>query len=110
LRLAPTVEIQLMRIIQEALSNVRKHARAHAVRVHLRPNHANLRIDVIDDGQGFDPARLRAEGWPRFGLQTMRERAESIGGHFDVETFPGRGTRVAVTVPLPEPSPVEVLR
>lgn len=50
-------------------------------------------------GRGFDPERIGHEGWPRFGLQTMRERAEAIGALFAVESQPGEGTRVCVTMP-----------
>lgn len=100
IRLSAAAEIQLSRIIQEALSNVRRHARATAASVSFRRHAGGLRVEVADDGQGFDPTRPRSSGWPRFGLQTMRERAESIGGTMTIETAPGQGTRVIVGVPL----------
>ncbi|HLG08371.1 MAG TPA: ATP-binding protein, partial [Gaiellaceae bacterium] len=59
-----------------------------------------LAIEVVDDGQGFDPSLEAPTGWPRFGLQTMRERAQAVGGHFEVESEPGTGTRVSVTLPV----------
>ncbi|MBI4308101.1 MAG: GAF domain-containing sensor histidine kinase [Chloroflexi bacterium] len=99
-RLAPSVEVQLMRILQEALTNVRKHAQATIVRVALERRDGELRATVADNGQGFDMARLPSRGWPRFGLQTMRERAEAVGGTLSIHTGPGEGTRVAVAVPL----------
>lgn len=102
IHLAPAAEIQLMRIVQEALSNVRKHARATAVCISFEHNEQDLQVEVADNGQGFDPSRLRSAGWPRFGLQTMRERAESIGGTFSLATTSGEGTRVVVHIPLRE--------
>ncbi|MBI4494610.1 MAG: GAF domain-containing sensor histidine kinase [Chloroflexi bacterium] len=107
LRVSPAAELQLIRIVQEALSNVRKHARATAVKVALAQNGGELQVEVADNGQGFDPARLSPTGWPRFGLQTMRERAEAVGGSFAMETGPGQGTRVVVRVPLPRKQRVD---
>ena len=98
--LSPSVEIQLIRIVQEALSNVRRHAGAVAASVEFRRSGSNLEVEVADDGRGFDPAGTRSAGWPRFGLQTMRERAESVGGSFAIESAPGLGTRVIVRIPL----------
>ncbi len=101
-RLPPEVEIQLMRIVQEALSNVRKHASAAHATVALDVDDGGqLTLEVADDGRGFDPSRPVRAGWPRFGLQTMRERAEAMGGSFAVVSRPGEGTRVLVRVPLP---------
>lgn len=94
--LPSAVEIQLTRIVQEALANVRKHARAKTARVCVEPTGDGLRIVVADDGRGFDPTRLEPQGWPRFGLQTMRERAEAVGGSFLIISQPGEGTRVTV--------------
>ena len=100
LRLPATIEIQLMRVIQEALSNVRKHAHATKATVSFQRTADGLTIEVSDDGQGFDPERLVRTGWPRFGLQTMRERAQAIGGECDIISSPGHGTRVILQVPL----------
>jgi signal transduction histidine kinase len=96
-------ELQLLRIVQEALSNARKHARASAVRVAVSNGGPNLVLMVSDDGIGFDPARFeqeRASGRPHFGLGTMRERAEAIGAAFQIESCPGRGTCISVRLPL----------
>ncbi len=101
-RLAPSAEIQLMRIIQEALTNVRRHARATAAEVSFEREGDGLRVVVADDGRGFDRDRLGAAGRPRFGLQTMQERAQSVSGTFAVESGPGRGVRVVVRLPLGE--------
>ena len=106
LELQLAVEIQLMRIVQEALANIRKHARAGHATVRLALDDGVLAIEVADDGQGFEPGFEARTGWPRFGLQTMRERAQAVGGHFEVESEPGTGTRVTVTLPLAQPGKV----
>jgi signal transduction histidine kinase len=98
--LAPATEIQLVRIVQEALSNVRKHAGASRVDVIIEADEEKVGVSIVDDGHGFDPLQLDRTGWPRLGLQTMRERAQAIGGAFDVVSAPGQGTRVTVRVPL----------
>jgi signal transduction histidine kinase len=98
----PAVEVQLLRIIQEALTNVRKHACAHAVRVSFAVQGGQARIVVEDDGRGFDPALLLAGDGPTFGLHIMRERAEETGGNLQVVSAPGQGTQVIVQVPLRE--------
>ena len=100
LDLSPAVEIQLVRIVQEALSNVRKHASAASATVRIMTEGGALALEVIDDGQGFDPLSSEPSGWPRFGLQTMRERAQAIGGSFELDSRPGEGTRVTVRLPL----------
>ena len=100
--LPASVELQLMRIVQEALSNVRRHAQATGVTVDLEVHDHTLALSVVDDGRGFDPGQPVRTGWPHFGLQTMRERAEAIGGTFELSSSPGLGTRVAVAVPLPD--------
>lgn len=97
------IELQLVRIIQESLTNVRKHSKATTARIDLRRRDGTLQLAVTDDGVGFAPQANRSRGvFPRFGLSTMRERAESVGGTFSVESTPGSGTRVRVEVPLRE--------
>jgi signal transduction histidine kinase len=98
--LVPSTEIQLVRIVQEALSNVRKYAGASRVEVIVEADEEAVGIEIVDDGHGFDPHLLDRTGWPRLGLQTMKERAQAIGGAFDVVSAPGQGTRVTVRVPL----------
>jgi signal transduction histidine kinase len=102
--LPSTHETALYRVLQGALSNVIKHARARNVRIFLAsPRRASLVMIVEDDGIGFDPAELRQA----FGLAAMRERIESLGGRFGVESRPsgGRrrqhGTRIEIELPLP---------
>lgn len=100
LELPGTVEIQLLRIVQEALSNVAKHARAASAGVRLEAGGGKLTVEIEDDGCGFAVDRPVRTGWPHFGLQTMRERALAIGGSFEVVSRPGEGTRVVVRAPL----------
>jgi nitrate/nitrite-specific signal transduction histidine kinase len=96
---SPEVDVQVLRIIQEALTNVRKHARASCACVRLEQEDSRLRITIEDDGRGFDPASVEWAGQRYFGLQIMRERAESVGGNLELDSRPGQGTRVVVCVP-----------
>lgn len=100
LRLQPSVELQLVRIIQEALTNIRKHARAAKARVHVQKQSDQLLASISDDGVGFNPVSNSRGEFPRFGLTTMRERAISIGGVLDLDTKPGSGTTVRFAMPL----------
>lgn len=101
LRLPVTTELQLLRIVQEALANIRKHAAARQAAVRIAWNDGRLEVRIRDDGRGFDPREPRSGEFPRFGLAIMRERAEAIHADFNVETAPGEGTRVAIDVPIP---------
>jgi signal transduction histidine kinase len=94
------VGIQIICIIQEALTNVRKHAGASRAWVRFEQDGDRVRISVEDDGQGFDPAQVAGEGQRYFGLQIMRERAESVGGDLELDSRPGKGTRLVIRVPL----------
>lgn len=96
--LPPAVELQLLRVVQEALSNVRKHSGAKSVMVHMRRKESTVEALVSDDGIGFDPAALHRTGRPRFGLAIMRERAESVGGQLMIDSEPGLGTKVQFRV------------
>lgn len=99
-RLEPDVELQLLRIVQEALANVRKHSAAERVIVGIEEQQGWLRITVEDSGQGFDPQALSRRRRPRFGLATMRERAEAIGAALHVESVITEGTRIRVEYPI----------
>jgi nitrate/nitrite-specific signal transduction histidine kinase len=99
-RLSALAEVQLLRIIQEAMANVRKHAQASDVRIELARDEGRLVARIVDDGIGFDPEERTHMGVPRFGMSTMRERAESLGGDFDVSSTPGKGTCITVRLPL----------
>lgn len=101
-QLRPTHELQLVRIVQEALTNVRKHAKAARARVEIRREGQSIVAVISDDGVGFNAgARARGE-FPQFGLSTMKERAESIGGSLVIESTPGSGTTVRFVLPLHE--------
>ncbi len=98
--LPPDAEIQLLRVVQEALTNVRKHADAARATVCLENAGDCLRISIEDNGRGFDSSRVdRAEG-RSFGLRSMKERVERAGGRFSVDSTPGKGTRITVLLPL----------
>jgi PAS domain S-box-containing protein len=100
-RPAADVENNLFRIVQEVLTNIGKHARAGCARVRVDVIDGMLRLVIADDGVGFDPSRApKAEARGGWGLMTMTERAEAIGGRFLVESKIGEGTRVTVEVPL----------
>ncbi len=101
-RLDPDVETALYRIIQEALTNVARHAQASSVSVLLERRGGSLLAIVEDDGQGFDLERLRYPNGERehLGLYGMEERASMVGGTLTVESAPGGGTTVFVEVPL----------
>jgi signal transduction histidine kinase len=100
--LSPRSEVQLLRVVQEALTNVRKHAAAHRVTVRIDCIGPVPMLIVEDDGVGFDPARVAASFEGGFGMTSMRERVEQIGGSLDVHTAPGEGTRVVVRLDAEE--------
>jgi signal transduction histidine kinase len=92
-------EVQLLRIVQEALTNVRKHAGATKVRVTIRRNGGEIVTTVADDGVGIAPKSRPTIGVPQFGMSTMRERAEALGGTLEVESKPQEGTTIIVRLP-----------
>jgi signal transduction histidine kinase len=94
-RLPTGTEVVLLRVAQEALANVRKHAAAGNVEVRLCYAGTAVRLTVRDDGQGFDPART-SDG---YGLRGMRERVRQVGGTVTITTRPGAGTEVSAEVP-----------
>jgi signal transduction histidine kinase len=98
-QLDPTVERGLYRIAQEALGNAVKHAGAAEVKVRLALREGALELSVADDGCGFKPADARARSG-RLGLTSMAERAEELGGSLVIDSTPGRGTTVALELPL----------
>ena len=103
--LHPEVEVTLLRAAQEALANARRHAAASHVAVTLTYFADEVSLDVADDGRGFDPAAAGRSGG--MGLLGMRERVEGLGGRLAIESAPGEGTAVAVTLPAIEaPAPV----
>ncbi len=102
-RLDPELESTIYRLVQEALTNVVKHARAERVDLQVSTNGDAVTVTVRDDGIGFEPATT-SEG---FGLVGMRERLELIGGRLEISSAPGQGTEVRAELPVPsELSPV----
>lgn len=92
---AMATSVTLFRIVQEALNNIRKHANASQVKVHLC-NGNGISLSIEDDGCGFDLETMPARG---FGITTMRERAHLISGTCSIESQPGNGTRIKIWVP-----------
>jgi signal transduction histidine kinase len=96
-QLARAVQEELYSITQEALNNALKHAHANRVQIRLRFGEAATELEVSDDGIGFEPTIERLGGG--FGISGMKERAQKLGGKIEVETAPGKGTKVTVWVP-----------
>ncbi|OHC68921.1 MAG: hypothetical protein A2045_17585 [Rhodocyclales bacterium GWA2_65_20] len=99
-QLLPDIETNLFRIAQQALTNCAEHSLAQTVYIDYAKNADSIELAISDDGVGFDTEALPPAGSATdHGLATMRERADFIGGRFSLETRPGRGTRIAVTIP-----------
>ena len=101
-RCAPATELNLFRIVQEAVNNIEKHARAKTVRLRIAFSKDSISLKIQDDGRGFDSAaskaaKRRGEG---LGLTNMQERAVLLGGTCDVESAPNQGTTITVRVPF----------
>lgn len=99
-RLADAEQTVVLRVVQEALQNVRKHAEASTVVLTTRATETAWTVEVHDDGRGFDVATVAARGRRNFGLQFMRERAELIGAQLEIRSRPGAGTIVSLTIPM----------
>ena len=99
-RINPVAERNLLRILQEALTNAVRHAGICNIRVELRYAPDLLALRVHDDGSGFEPARARGTETGHYGLIGMRERAERIGGRLTLDSKPGAGTELRVEVPI----------
>ena len=98
--LPQTIQLGVYRILQEALTNVSRHAQAKTVRLRFTRSATALEVFVTDDGRGFDPKIASACTSNRLGLQSMRERAAILRGTVRFETL-GKGTRITVSIPLP---------
>jgi signal transduction histidine kinase len=94
--LSPRAEVQLLRVVQEALTNTRKHSRAKRVSVRIDCLGAGTTLTIEDDGVGFDPSTVAGSMEGGFGMKSMRERVEQIGGSIDVHTAPNEGTTIVV--------------
>lgn len=109
--MTPETEAQVFRIVQEALTNVRKHAAARTVEISIAVQDAGLEVRVADDGRGIDASRAADEGangastsdWPRYGLAAMRERAATIGAELELAGQVEHGTVVILRLPIAPP-------
>ena len=99
-KLPREMELELYRIAQEALNNALKHAAATSVVVYLRKNNGRVELEVVDDGLGFQPETVRDRGG--MGLESIRQRAEGLGGMAAIRSAPGEGTSVKVVADLEE--------
>jgi signal transduction histidine kinase len=96
-RLEHMLESAIFRIVQESLTNVKRHSGAGRARVTLKESHGLIQIEIVDRGTGFDPKLVPND---RFGLRGIRERAWMFGGNVKVESAPGQGTRIKVELPV----------
>ena len=101
-RLPAEVEITAYRVIQEALTNIYKHAEAGKVEIRVEATDKQLEVAVVDDGVGFEPELFEKKGKSGLGLRSMRERVELVRGKLQVSSSPHEGTTVEFTIPLPE--------
>ena len=99
--LRPQAEVALLRITQQALANIAAHSGATRVNVRFRHVDSHVELTVRDNGHGFDTSALPAGS---FGILGMAERVRVVGGTFEVESAPGRGTTITVRLPVPEES------
>jgi signal transduction histidine kinase len=102
--LSPPVKSTLFRISQEAMNNIVRHAQAKHARISLDQQKGEMRLEIEDDGVGFDVAQAseQAVALQRLGLLGIQERAQLVGGRVNLESTPGKGTRLSVCVPLLE--------
>lgn len=105
IQLSPETQVQALRIVQEALSNIRKHSKASTASVQILFRDRELILVIADNGLGFDSASPSSSGGSQYGLQTMRERAESLHGKFMIESQAGKGTQVTVSLPISVENP-----
>jgi signal transduction histidine kinase len=100
-RLPAEYETVLFRIAQEALTNIAKHAQASQATVKLQVYPAQIDLSIEDNGQGFNPAEVLRQDAPHgWGLLGIQERSSLLGGHYAIDSAPGRGTRIRVSIPL----------
>jgi two-component system sensor histidine kinase DegS len=95
-RLEPYLEVMVFRAVQELLGNAARHSQATSIKVHVDMGTSLLRITVDDNGRGFDPESLK--GNANLGLKLIRERAEMLGGTFEIDSAIGSGARITFSV------------
>ena len=98
-RLPGPLEVTVFRIVQEALTNVQRHAHAAHAQVSIEATSDSVQVTVEDDGAGFNMDKSKLRDPKKTGLAGMRQRAEMFGGQFTVESAPGRGTRISASIP-----------
>jgi signal transduction histidine kinase len=98
----PAAEVQLLRVIQEAMTNCRKHSGAHSLKIDVALDGSKASITIIDDGNGFDAGQFELGDSGHFGLVFMRERIEQIGGSLKIDSTPEGGTILKLDVPIRE--------
>ena len=100
-RLAPNLELALFRIVQETLNNIEKHSQATEVELTLTRENSSVHATVTDNGKGFDLKKLENKKQPRgIGMASMKERSSFLGGTVSIDSAPGRGTKVFVSIPV----------
>jgi two-component system sensor histidine kinase UhpB len=104
-RIDPEMDSLVFRVVQEALTNVAKHARVSSARVRLAVRGHRLHLSIEDQGDGFEAHEAAAAG-EGFGLRGMRDRVQLFGGRFTVRSGPGQGTAIEAEVPLGRPEAV----
>ena len=97
-RFTPLLEGAVFRIAQEAINNAIRHSKSDRIQVRLRETNEQIELEVVDCGIGFDPSSIEET---RFGIQGMRERARLLCGQLEIDSSPGKGTRVFVKMPIP---------
>jgi PAS domain S-box-containing protein len=96
----PVAGVQLLRVIQEAMTNARKHSHARTLRVCVETDRREVHVTIADDGNGFDVGRPQHDRDNHFGLVFMRERMEQIGGSLSIDSVPGSGTILRLSAPI----------
>jgi two-component system sensor histidine kinase DegS len=97
-RLEAPLEVMIFRALQELLGNVARHSQASVVKVHVELDEGRIRVSVDDNGKGFDPQTLQQAH--SLGLKLIQERVEMLGGTFEIDSAPGKGARIAFSIPL----------
>jgi len=101
--LSTEIKTTLFRIAQEALTNVIKHSAANQAKITLDYQIEGVRLEVTDDGVGFNRTTMQSTARPSWGLIGMQERASLLGGTFEINSYPGSGTRVNIYIPYGSP-------
>ena len=110
IRLQTSMEVTVFRLVQEALNNIKKHAKVDRAEVKLEFLDSAVKLEIVDQGEGFDPVKVHEEvsGKQSFGLLSMKERVELLDGEFELVSAPGQGTTIRVSIPI-ETEPDEAI-